>query len=51
MKIYVGNLNFRSSEEDIKALFAPYGAVEDLMRVKGIGQATFDKLKEHIVVR
>jgi competence protein ComEA len=29
----------------------PYGAVEDLMRVKGIGQATFDKLKEHIVVR
>jgi competence protein ComEA len=29
----------------------PYGAIEDLMRVKGIGQATFDKLKEHITVR
>jgi competence protein ComEA len=29
----------------------PYGTVEDLMRVKGIGQATFDKLKEHIAVR
>jgi RNA recognition motif-containing protein len=30
VKIYVGNLNFRSSEDDIKALFAPYGAVEDV---------------------
>ncbi len=30
MKIYVGNLNFRSSEDDIKALFVPYGAVEDV---------------------
>jgi competence protein ComEA len=29
----------------------PYAAIEDLMRVKGIGQATFDKLKERIVVR
>jgi competence protein ComEA len=29
----------------------PYGAIEDLMRVKGIGQATFDKLKERITVR
>jgi competence protein ComEA len=29
----------------------PYGSIEDLMRVKGIGQATFDKLKEHITVR
>jgi competence protein ComEA len=29
----------------------PYGALEDLMRVKGIGQATFDKLKERIKVR
>ena len=28
----------------------PYGAIEDLMRVKGIGQATFDKLKDHITV-
>jgi competence ComEA-like helix-hairpin-helix protein len=29
----------------------PYGAIEDVMRVKGIGQATFDKLKERIQVR
>jgi competence protein ComEA len=29
----------------------PYGAVEDLMRVKGIGQATFDKLKDLVTVR
>jgi competence protein ComEA len=29
----------------------PYGAIADLMRVKGIGQATFDKLKEHITVK
>ncbi len=29
----------------------PYGAVTDLMRVKGIGQATFDKLKERITVK
>ena len=29
----------------------PYGSIEDLMRVKGIGQATFDKLKERITVR
>ena len=28
----------------------PYGKIEDLMRVKGIGQATFDKLKDHITV-
>ena len=29
----------------------PYGAIEDLMRVKGIGQATFDKLKDLVTVR
>jgi competence protein ComEA len=29
----------------------PYGSIEDLMRVKGIGQATFDKLKARITVR
>jgi len=29
----------------------PYGALEDLMRVKGIGLVTFDKLKERIQVR
>jgi len=30
VKIYVGNLNFRSSEEEIQALFATYGQVEDV---------------------
>jgi competence protein ComEA len=29
----------------------PYGAIEDLLRVKGIGQATFDKLKDLVTVR
>jgi DNA uptake protein ComE-like DNA-binding protein len=29
----------------------PYGAVEDLMCVKGIGRATFDKLKELVTVK
>jgi competence protein ComEA len=29
----------------------PFGAVEDLMRVKGIGQATFDKIKDLITVK
>ena len=29
----------------------PYGAIEDLMRVKGIGQATFDKLNDLVTVR
>ncbi len=28
----------------------PYSVIEDLMRVKGIGQATFDKLKDRITV-
>ncbi|MGC8779875.1 MAG: ComEA family DNA-binding protein [Anaerolineae bacterium] len=29
----------------------PYAAVEDLLRVKGIGQATFDKLKDLVTVK
>ncbi len=29
----------------------PYSKIEDLMRVKGIGQATFDKMKDRITVR
>jgi len=29
----------------------PYGTIEDIMRVKGIGQATFDKLKDGITVQ
>lgn len=29
----------------------PYGAVDDLLRVAGIGQATLDKLRDHVTVR
>jgi competence protein ComEA len=29
----------------------PYGQIEDILRVPGIGQATFDKLKPHILVQ
>ncbi|MCX7671078.1 MAG: ComEA family DNA-binding protein [Anaerolineae bacterium] len=29
----------------------PYATVEDLLRVKGIGQATFDKLKDLVTVK
>jgi competence protein ComEA len=29
----------------------PYGTIEDIMRVKGIGQATLDKIKDRITVQ
>ena len=29
----------------------PYGAIEEIMRVKGIGQATFDKIRDRITVQ
>lgn len=29
----------------------PYGSIEDIMRVKGIGEATFEKLKDLITVQ
>lgn len=29
----------------------PYGSIEEIMRVKGIGQATFEKLRDYITVR
>jgi len=29
----------------------PYGTIDDLLRVKGIGQATFDKLKDLVTVQ
>ncbi|MCP4800175.1 MAG: RNA-binding protein, partial [bacterium] len=30
MKIYVGNLNFRSTEETVTELFSAFGAVEEV---------------------
>lgn len=30
MKIYVGNLNFRSTEDEIRDLFGEYGQVEEV---------------------
>ena len=30
MKIYVGNLNFRSTEDEIRDLFGEYGQVDDV---------------------
>ncbi len=30
MKIYVGNLNFRSTEDEIRTLFGEYGQVDDV---------------------
>ena len=30
MKIYVGNLNFRSTEDEIRNLFGQYGQVDDV---------------------
>ncbi|MBC8424401.1 RNA-binding protein [bacterium] len=30
MKIYVGNLNFRSTEDEIRDLFGQYGQVDDV---------------------
>ena len=31
MKLYVGNLNFRCTEDDLRELFAPYGQIDDLI--------------------
>lgn len=31
MKLYVGNLNFRCTEDDLRELFAPYGQIDDLV--------------------
>ena len=30
MKIYVGNLNFRSTEDEIRTLFGEFGQVDDV---------------------
>lgn len=34
MKIYVGNLNYRSGEEEIQALFGEYGQVQEVAVIK-----------------
>lgn len=31
MKLYVGNLNFRVTEDDLRELFAPFGTIDDLI--------------------
>ena len=54
MKIYVGNLNFRTSESDLKKLFETHGAVSDSKiiidkingRSKGFGFITMDDNSE-----
>jgi RNA recognition motif-containing protein len=41
MKIYVGNLSFNAADQDIQALFAPYGQVDSvrLIRDHATGQS------------
>lgn len=34
MKIYVGNLSFRASDEDLRAAFEPYGEVASARVIK-----------------
>jgi RNA recognition motif-containing protein len=34
MNIYVGNLSFRASEQDVEDLFTPYGAVSSARIIK-----------------
>ncbi len=49
MKLYVGNLPYNTSEEDLKELFSPYGAAENIAlisdretgRSKGFGFVEF----------
>lgn len=41
MKIYVGNLSYTTSEEDIRAAFSPFGAVDsvDVIMDRGTGRS------------
>jgi RNA recognition motif-containing protein len=41
MKIYVGNLSYTTSEEDIRAAFSPFGAVDsvDMIMDRGTGRS------------
>jgi RNA recognition motif-containing protein len=50
MQIYVGNMNYRTTEEDINGLFSQYGEVESVKliadretgRAKGFGFVTMN---------
>jgi RNA recognition motif-containing protein len=53
MNIYVGNLNFRTSEDDLRAHFEQHGAVEsakiicdEMKRSKGFGFVTMSNYQE-----
>ncbi len=54
MNIYVGNLNFKVDESDLKSLFTKYGTVSDVRiitdkfsgRSKGFGFVTMDNNEE-----
>lgn len=54
MKLYVGNLSFQSTQEDIRALFEPYGQVTDVAiiqdretgRSRGFGFVTLGSASE-----
>jgi RNA recognition motif-containing protein len=41
MKIYVGNLSYTTSEEDIRTAFSPFGAVDsvDVIMDRGTGRS------------
>lgn len=53
-KLYVGNLNFDASEEQLKELFLPHGEIKDIIlikdkfsgRSKGFGFVEFASSKE-----
>lgn len=36
MNIFVGNLNFQTTEKQLEALFAPFGTIQSLKVIKGM---------------
>ncbi len=36
MNIFVGNLNFQTTEKQLEALFAPFGNIQSLKIIKGM---------------
>lgn len=36
MNIFVGNLNFQTTEKQLEALFAPFGTIQSLKIIKGM---------------